>query len=681
MHDKQEQRGPDAGRRREPNRPRRAVAAGPLIGMMSPQAVAALQRTAGNTAVARMIEELRGSGETLQRSAVHDVLRSPGRPLDEPLRTEMEARLGADFSDVRVHSDAAARRSAADVGARAYTSGSHVVIGAGASDKHTMAHELAHVIQQRQGPVDGTDNGSGLRVSDPSDAYERRAETDAARAMAGPVPAGPAHPGHPGSAGGPEPPAVQRRTATDLAAQTQDIKFPDGADREKIEEKIEAYDKLSDDELVAQRNTLTAIQGLLPVDAGALGDIVAKELKHVDGELDRLAALTETPEGAYELMTEDGLLWQDEAFAKNVGTVGKTGKKYFEEISRGNVAELVRENSEREDAWQADIRPKLSAELLKFVVRHYTSPPQVPGLLEAGMKTRAKLEVDAARSGGALGSVKHNTHSFDVHGLANTGFLFYFVEDPDRQSRSTGFGEVRITFTMEESGLLSTGWVMLADFYNRNMPTLMANPATGELKSYSLDESKFLSENPDFTQKIRSRRRGTGGIRGSDGAPPGMTRERRKEVSAVRSLLADEEGSVQQYGIEKVPTRKVKEKQLYKETGKLERPELLHQNILVGDDIIPGLVERLLADIARVGTVHPEIGEQLRKKSPKELVNHLLAHVVRLQAMVPAPKPQQIRPEHIEYLDAGFQKRWKAAGGPETLECARGIAEDYVRRK
>ncbi|MFD0392119.1 DUF4157 domain-containing protein [Streptomyces nogalater] len=97
----------------------------------------------------------------------------------------MEARLGADFSDVRIHSDAAARTSAAEVGARAYTSGSHVVIGEGGADRHTLAHELVHVIQQRQGPVAGTDNGAGLRVSDPADRFEREAEATARHALAG----------------------------------------------------------------------------------------------------------------------------------------------------------------------------------------------------------------------------------------------------------------------------------------------------------------------------------------------------------------------------------------------------------------------------------------------------------------------------------------------------------------
>ncbi|MFJ9690710.1 DUF4157 domain-containing protein [Kitasatospora sp. NPDC101183] len=161
---------------------------------MTPDTALHLQATVGNAAVARMIRQQRpaGGGQAadapVQRSTVPDVLRSPGRPLAEPVRTEMELRLGADFRSVRVHDDAAAARSAAEIGARAYTSGDHVVIGHGGSDEHTLAHELSHVIQQRQGPVAGTDSGSGLRVSDPSDRFERAAEANATAALRRPLP-------------------------------------------------------------------------------------------------------------------------------------------------------------------------------------------------------------------------------------------------------------------------------------------------------------------------------------------------------------------------------------------------------------------------------------------------------------------------------------------------------------
>ncbi|MEW2050436.1 DUF4157 domain-containing protein [Streptomyces sp. NPDC005476] len=150
-----------------------------------------LQRARGANAVGQEGEA------SVQRSSVHEVLRRPGRPLDAPVRQEMESRLGADFGDVRVHTDSAARASAAEVGAGAYTSGSHIVLGDGGTDRHTLAHELTHVIQQRQGPVAGTDNGAGLRISDPGDRFEREAEANAVRALAGPAPSAGHAPGHP----------------------------------------------------------------------------------------------------------------------------------------------------------------------------------------------------------------------------------------------------------------------------------------------------------------------------------------------------------------------------------------------------------------------------------------------------------------------------------------------------
>ena len=99
----------------------------------------------------------------------------------------MQTRLGADFSRVRVHTDAAARASAADLGARAYTSGPHVVIGDGGADHHTPSLTNSPTSSSRPGPAAGTDHGSGLKVSDPSDRDEKAAEVNAAQVVRGPV--------------------------------------------------------------------------------------------------------------------------------------------------------------------------------------------------------------------------------------------------------------------------------------------------------------------------------------------------------------------------------------------------------------------------------------------------------------------------------------------------------------
>ena len=88
-------------------------------------------------------------------SIVHDVLRSPGQPLDPPTRAFLESRFGFDFSQVRVHTDAKAAESARIVNALAYTVGRDVVFGADQYAPTTrvgqrlLAHELTHTIQQQ----------------------------------------------------------------------------------------------------------------------------------------------------------------------------------------------------------------------------------------------------------------------------------------------------------------------------------------------------------------------------------------------------------------------------------------------------------------------------------------------------------------------------------------------------
>lgn len=124
--------------------------------------------------------------EARPADAVNSVVRSAGSGLPASLQREMEARFsGEDFSDVVVHTGAAARRSAEAVGAEAYTTGTRHIVFRDSIDKKTLAHELEHVRQQRAGAVSGTDDGSGLSISDPADRFERSAERKAEQVMRG----------------------------------------------------------------------------------------------------------------------------------------------------------------------------------------------------------------------------------------------------------------------------------------------------------------------------------------------------------------------------------------------------------------------------------------------------------------------------------------------------------------
>ncbi|MCC7373471.1 MAG: DUF4157 domain-containing protein [Verrucomicrobiales bacterium] len=85
---------------------------------------------------------------------VHEVLSSPGEPIEAGTRDLMEHRFGRDFSQVRIHRDARAGDSARAVDALAYTVGSDIVLGPGQvtgrdpASQRLLAHELAHVVQQ-----------------------------------------------------------------------------------------------------------------------------------------------------------------------------------------------------------------------------------------------------------------------------------------------------------------------------------------------------------------------------------------------------------------------------------------------------------------------------------------------------------------------------------------------------
>ncbi|GAB1331525.1 eCIS core domain-containing protein [Streptomyces sennicomposti] len=150
------------------------------------QRLLSLQRAAGNAAVVQALrlagqlpgEEGAQSAQLDAGAEIKRVTSRSGTPLDPAKRAKAEAHFKEDFSDVRLHTDVVAQRSAANVRAHAYTVGDNIVSGSGSIDDKTLWHELTHVSQQRKGPVAGTDRGDGVRVSDPGDPFERAASAN-----------------------------------------------------------------------------------------------------------------------------------------------------------------------------------------------------------------------------------------------------------------------------------------------------------------------------------------------------------------------------------------------------------------------------------------------------------------------------------------------------------------------
>ncbi len=96
-----------------------------------------------------------GDGQSSAPDSVHKEVNSGKGNVFEPhTKTLMENRFGQDFSQVRIHTGSEAAESAHSIDAKAYTSGNHIVFGAGEYQPGTregqrlLAHELVHVGQQ-----------------------------------------------------------------------------------------------------------------------------------------------------------------------------------------------------------------------------------------------------------------------------------------------------------------------------------------------------------------------------------------------------------------------------------------------------------------------------------------------------------------------------------------------------
>ena len=181
-----------------------------------------LQRMAGNAAMGALVQR-KASGEEQDGSAspVHDVIgKGGGTSLDAGVRGAMEAKMGQDFSDVKVHTGSEAANASKSVQAQAFTVGNEIVFNEGkynptsSEGQRTIAHELTHVVQQREGAVDGTPREGGISVSDPGDRFEQEAEANADVVMSG----GNDHAGHDHAA--PAAAGVQREAEDDAPIQT-----------------------------------------------------------------------------------------------------------------------------------------------------------------------------------------------------------------------------------------------------------------------------------------------------------------------------------------------------------------------------------------------------------------------------------------------------------------------------
>jgi hypothetical protein len=150
--------------------------------------LAALQQSFGNRYVQGLLNASAASDGAPEGDAHSVIPPGNGRPLEEPLRTDMQDRFDTSFGSVRVHTDAASGDASRVLGARAFTTGQDIYFGRGqyrpeaAQGRRLLAHELAHTIQQR-----GLSAGEqkAMEVAPPDDPVEQRAELAAEAVVRG----------------------------------------------------------------------------------------------------------------------------------------------------------------------------------------------------------------------------------------------------------------------------------------------------------------------------------------------------------------------------------------------------------------------------------------------------------------------------------------------------------------
>lgn len=125
--------------------------------------------------------------ETPVQQVAAAATRGSGQSLPDRTQSFFKERIGADFSDVQIHTGGEADAAARSINARAYTLGSDVVMQSGEYRPHSregkrlLAHELTHVLQQSGARRSASFSATETRIqrqSDPSETPHAKAPGD-----------------------------------------------------------------------------------------------------------------------------------------------------------------------------------------------------------------------------------------------------------------------------------------------------------------------------------------------------------------------------------------------------------------------------------------------------------------------------------------------------------------------
>ena len=357
-------------------------------------------------------------------------------------------------------------------------------------------------------------------------------------------------------------------------------------------------------------------------------------------------------EAAYRKMTDEGLFWTHPRFSQNTTIMGKQGKSYFESLSKLNMTHMNREISHERltsHDWFNDMVSKIITLLNNSRVNHYTTSEKVRAMMGGDhptgeMKSQSLLEHEGA-------DIQHNTQEFDLKALSNTGFLFFFIEQPEAPLRHTRFAEgegfpARISVPIRESGLLTHGWVMLSDMAQRELPNIKTKPDNHGIGSV-LPTREYAEQGRElrtmgFTQKVRTTVTDPIADMTRPQPPVDMHDDDKGTFNLLSDLFAIDAHHHLAYTKPNLPEETIEES--------VKFPEKYYNNILVGSDIIPGIAHRVTLEIHRINSVNPVLGAQLKAFNENQLFNLIFKHLLKPQALIPNSmiiKRAYLQPEDV----------------------------------
>lgn len=356
----------------------------------------------------------------------------------------------------------------------------------------------------------------------------------------------------------------------------------------------------------------------------------------------RLQKYSKNFSSPYDLMTDEGMLWNSTYFEHSTKRLRKNGKSYFDKLSKMNMCSILNEKKALQKKstleWYASFVAAAKETLSNAVISHYTTAKRAQAMQADGMKSKIMLERDTP-------VYQHNTSIYDELGLGNSGFLFFFIESPRASFRQTRFSKgdpddkpARISIPILDSRLLTDGWIMLSDFAQREYPDIMTkNESTSEdftswLPTRSVDAQV---EKPEFTKLVRH-------------FNPGLTPFGDAEIEIMSSITDDNKRMAFSAVAPQALGDKDSRQTYTGPEGPLDIPDRLFNNILVGKDIIPGLAMRAGLEVYRIYQVNPALGLKMSTLRGDALMLLILKDLFRPQAMI--PNSLRIKDQYIQLL-------------------------------